>query len=365
MNCKNIMYMTVLFILLPTWIGYIWVEALKLKDGWNRFVHAWVMGFATMLAVAQIVLVPLVALEQSLTLAMIFWKVGISILAVISFYLLLKRWCRGEVLMLRGNSAFDTTKSEKADAGRRGWITVFGVFAAIMILFQAYIPARYEHGDDDDARFVSEEVSAVVHDTMFIDDPIAGSEMYWNQGEVKKDLTSPWTMYVAICCRISDIPPAVFSHTYLPFFMILLCYAVYFLIGHTLFKGDWEKIFMFLIILSIVHLWGYTSTHTLASMLLLRIWQGKAVCASFMLPLFFYVMYRVMHADYERAWIYFLYVAATGACLLSGIGIITIPVILFLYGIVDFAYYRRIKKTVAIWSATIPNMVCLLYYLIR
>ena len=32
---------------------------------------------------------------------------------------------------------------------------------------------------------------------------------------------------------------------------------------------------------------GLTSTHTLASMLLLRIWQGKAVCASFALPLFF------------------------------------------------------------------------------
>lgn len=248
---------------------------------------------------------------------------------------------------------------------RKGWCITFGVLAIILILFQAYIPARYEHGDDDDSRFISEEVSAYVHDTMYIDDPIVGDLMYWDQGEVKKDLTSPWAMYVAICCRISDIPPAVMSHTYLPFFLILLCYAVYLLIGYTLMNGDWEKTFAFLIVLSIVHLWGYTSTHTLASMLLLRIWQGKAVCASFMIPLFFYLMYRVMQREYEQGWICFLYVAATGACLLSGVGIITIPVVLLIYGIVDFVYYRKSKKTLAVWMAAVPNMICLVYYLVR
>lgn len=364
MNYKNIMYMTVLFILLPVWIGQIWVELLKIKESFSRLLHAWVLGFVTMLAVGQLVLVPLVALEQTLTSAMIWWQALLTILAVLSFYMLLKRWCAD-----RSSAAAEEisvcTKKENAAPNRKVWCIIWGVLAAVLILLQAYIPARYEHGDDDDARFISEEVSAYVHDTMYIDDPIAGELMFWNLGEVKKDLTSPWAMYVTICCRISEIPPAVLSHTYLPFFMVLLCYAVYFLIGHTLLKGDMEKTLMFLIVLSVVHLWGYTSTHTLASMLLLRIWQGKAVCASFMIPLFFYLMYRVMQEECEKGWICFLYVASTGACLLSGVGIITIPVILLLYGVVDFAYYRRIKKTLAVFLAAVPNAVYLLYYLIR
>lgn len=364
MNCKNIMYMTVLFIILPVWIGQIWTEVLKIREGWSRFVHAWIMGFATMLAVGQIVLVPLVALEQTLTTAMICWKAVLTILAVISYFLLLRHWSDGTLIASEEKTKTFEVKQGAADA-RMGWNIAFGVLALILILLQAYIPARYEHGDDDDARFVSEEVSAYVHDTMYVDDPIAGDLMYWNQGEVKKDLTSPWAMYIAICCRISDIHPAVLSHTYLPIFLILLCYAVYLLIGYTLMKGDWEKTFMFLIVLSIVHLWGYTSTHTLASMLLLRIWQGKALCASFMIPLFFYLMYQLMHREYEKGWIWFLYVAAAGACLLSGIGIITIPVILLLYGIVDYVYYRKIKKTLAVWMAAVPNMICLIYYLVR
>lgn len=369
MNCKNVMDMTVLFLLLPTWIGYIWVEAVRIKEGWSRLVHAWVMGFTTMLAVGQLILVPLVALQKSLTLAMIFWEIAITILALVSFFLLLQRWNSGTLFPAykKEHTSVDSRKAAVLAEVRRKrlWIAVFGVLAAVLIFLQAYIPARYEHGDDDDARFISEEVSAYVHDTMFQDDPIAGDMMYWNVGEVKKDLTSPWTMYVAICCKISDIPPAVMSHMYLPFFLILLCYAVYLLIGYKWMQGDWEKTLLFLIFLSVIHLWGYTSTHTLASMLLLRIWQGKAMCASFMLPLFFYLMYQIMQKEYEQKWIVFLYVASTAACLLSGIGIVTTPVILFLYGIIDFIYYRNHRKTLTIWLAAVPNIICLLYYLVR
>ncbi len=349
-----------------TWVGYLWAEFLKLREGWNRIVHAWVLGFVTMLAVAQVILVPLVALEQTLTTAMILWKMALTVFSIFSFGLLLRRWKRGKLVFLTGSAdAWEESHTEAGDRSRKGWVYIFGTLAAVMILLQAYIPARYEHGDDDDARFISEEVSAVEHDTMYIDDPISGSEMYWDQGEVKKDLTSPWAMYIAMCSRISGIHPAVLSHTYLPFFLILLCYAVYLLIGHVLMRGDWEKTFLFLIFLSVVHLWGYTSTHTLASMLLLRIWQGKAVCASFLIPLFFYLMYRLMHREYRRGWLALLYVAATGGCLLSGIGITTVPVILLLYGIVDFLTYRDRKKTVMILMAAVPNAAFLLYYLIR
>lgn len=39
--------------------------------------------------------------------------------------------------------------------------------------------------------------------------------------------------------------PAALSHAYLPFFLILICYALYLLIGQVLFGGDWEKTFLF------------------------------------------------------------------------------------------------------------------------
>lgn len=372
MNCKSMIDLCMLFILVPVWIGIIWVEALRLKWFWNRVIHAWVLGFVTMLAAGQLVLVPLVALQQAHTTALMVWKIILTVLAVISMYMVLFRWQR-KFCSTEGRKDISVHKNtEQAKDGgmtdrkerRGGWTIAFCIVAAVLILLQAYIPARYEHRDDDDSRFVSEEVSAVVHDTMYQDNPITAEYLYWNEGEVRKDFTSPWAMYIAFCCRISSMEPAVLSHSYLPFFLILICYAAYFLIGKELFKNDLEKTYLFLIFLSVIHLWGYTSTHTLASMLLLRIWQGKAVCASLMLPVLFYIMYRVMKKEYKKGWIVFAYVAATASCLLSGIGIVTAPIMFFIYGIVDFMYYRNWKKTAAIWGASLPCAVFLLYYLL-
>jgi len=98
-------------------------------------------------------------------------------------------------------------------------------------------------------------------------------------------------------------------------------------------------------------------------MILLRIWQGKAVCAGFMIPLFFYLFYRVMRPDYEKRWLPLFYVAAVGACLLSGVGIITTPILLGIYGFVDFCCHRDWRKTLMIFLAAVPCGMYLLYYL--
>lgn len=357
MNFKNILFMSVMFILVPMWIGLLWVEFLKLKGCVSRILHAWVLGFVTMLGVSQLLLVPLVALHQTLSMALMLWKLVLQMLALVSFYLLLKKWAAYE-----NKTWVRQPKSEKKDG--KTWMYVFGVLAVILVLIQAYIPARYQHSDDDDARFIAEEVSAVEHDTMYQDSPIRAEYLYWNEGEVRKDLTSPWAMFVAMNAKISGMAPAELSHAYLPFFLTLVCYALYLLMGLELFRGDWEKSFLFLIILSVIHFAGYTSTHTLSSMLLLRIWQGKAVCASFLIPLLFYLFYQVLKKDYQRGWLPLLYVAGTGACLLSGIGIVTAPIMFFIYGILDFCYYRRWRKTFVIWMAAVPCAIFLGYYLI-
>ena len=198
---------------------------------------------------------------------------------------------------------------------------------------------------------------------MYQDSPIEAGYLFWNTGEVRKDLTSPWAMFVAMIAKEARIAPAILSHAYLPFYLTALCYAVYALIGRRLLGGGWEKTCVFLILLSVLHLAGYTSTHTLASMLLLRIWQGKAVCASFMIPLMLLIFYELFHREDYRGWIVLSYFASTGMCLLSGIGIVTAPVLLAIYGFVDFCCFRNWRKTAAIWLAAMPCIVFLMYYL--
>lgn len=358
MNFKDILYLAIMFAAAPMWLGYVWVQLLQIKGRADRLLHAWVFGFVTMLAAAQLVLVPLVALQKTLTTAIWVWKLLLQVLAT------------GNLLLWLRCDAADIWRRDLREGfhlpDMRGhiWTAVFGILALALVLLQAYIPAHYQHSDDDDARFIAEEVSAVEHDTMYMDSPIEAEFLYWNTGEVRKDLTSPWTMFVAMIAKEGGMAPAVLSHMYLPFYLTVLCYAVYALIGQKLLGGEWEKTFVFLIFLSVIHLAGYTSTHTMASMLLLRIWQGKAVCASLMLPLLFCLFMELLQKECHSGWVVFCCVASTGMCLVSAIGIVTAPVLLFIYGLIDFCCYRNLPKTIAVWTAAVPCGVYLAYYLI-
>lgn len=355
---KDIMYMIILFVMIPLWIGNIWNYFFPNTSKLITFIQAWIIGFISMLAVAQLILVPLVALGKTLTVALAVWKVALIVLTIISLLLYIKKINNsetGKTIVTHSHGIF----------GRNRYMSVLFLVVTILILIQAYIPARYEHSDDDDSRFIAEEVSAVVHDTMYVDDPITATQMYWDLGEVKKDLTSPWAMYIAMCSRMSNIPPAALSHSYLPFFLIVLCYAVYFLIGYELTDRNREKTCLFLLFVSIFNLWGYTSTHTMASMLLLRIWQGKAICASLILPFIFYVMYCLLNKSYERKWLIILYITSFAASLLSGVGIITVPVLYGIYSVIDYVFFKDMKKMLAILGAILPSLLYLLYYLVR
>lgn len=361
MTFKNMIGMCMLFIMVPLWIGIFWADLLNIKGKLERFLNAWILGLVTMLALGQFILVPMVAAGQTLTNAVSLWKLMLTIPALLSFFVVLRKFPQTALASRSrtGNGAAQGDTSKGA-----GFFKVFyGCIAAVLIFGQAFVLMHFQHIDDDDSRFVAEEVSAVVHDTMLVDDPITVDFMYWDVGEVRKDLTSPWTMYVAMCCRILNVHPAVFSHTLFPFFMIPICYVVYGMIGRVLFKNDMEKVFLFLIFLSVLQVWGYTSTHTVGSMLLLRIWQGKAVVAGFIVPFLLYLMYRILQQKRETGWIAALYAVSFAASLLSGIGIVLVPVMLALYGLVDFIFCRRWRKTAAIWLAAVPCGIYLGYYL--
>ena len=309
---KNLLYTGMLFVVLPVWFGLLWVWYLKIEGTVRKLCNAWVLGLASMFASGQILLVPMILGKRTLTEAVTLWKIFL---------------------------------------------------AAALILLQAWIPYHYQHIDDDDARYVSEEVSAVVHDTLLVDDPITDEYMYWDVGEVRKDVTSPWTMYVAMCCKITGIAPAVFSHTFFPFFMIIICYVLYGMIGNVLFRGDAEKTALFLIVLSVFHIWNFTSTHTLSAMFLLRIWQGKAIVAGFILPLLMYLFYQIFMSEKQSMkWAAPLYALSFAAALLSGMGIIMAPVMMGLYGLLDGIYHRNLKRMLCIWIAALPCAVYMIYY---
>lgn len=91
MSCKSLLYMVGMFVFVPVWIGLLWTDFLKIRERASQLLHAWVLGFATMLATAQLVLVPFVMMQKTLTQALLLWRIILQILAVLSFVIWLGR----------------------------------------------------------------------------------------------------------------------------------------------------------------------------------------------------------------------------------------------------------------------------------
>ena len=118
MNLKPVLVLSLMFVLAPVWIGTIWTGALRIRGRASRVLHAWVFGFATMLAAGQLVFVPMVALGRKLSEAQAVWEFCMELLAAAAFVLfLVKRG--GQLFAGEKDSAAGTDLKKNAAADKK------------------------------------------------------------------------------------------------------------------------------------------------------------------------------------------------------------------------------------------------------
>lgn len=305
------------------------------------------------MAISQLILVPLVLRRYHFsTYCKIFIPIVIMLVAV-GLFLTVWKWKKIKEVCRRQNS------NEHLNV----WTLLFMIGAFFCVFAQAYLCSSYQHLDEDDSRFVVEQVVAVENDSMYTQNLVTGKISYWDMGQVRKDMVSPWAMFLAIFAKISRIAPAILCHKYLPFFFLFLCYAIYTLIAMNLLKDNLEKTAIFIILASTINLFGYFSTHTPAAVLLLRLWQGKAFVGGVMIPMIFFSMLEILDNKQGRIWYLFAAIVSCAAALASGTGIITIPIVIGCFSFVSLIHERKWNRMLGIVSTAIPSGVYLLVYL--
>lgn len=349
MTLQNLCIAAMMLLLLPMWIGNIWTCILPVENYLKKILLSWVSGFLTMMAVSQIVLVPLVLRRKSFNLYLKLWiAITIVLLVVATAFIIKKK-----------RQKIKCEQKEKWNM----YQSLYLAAALFLIFVQAFIAAAFQHTDDDDSRFVVEQVIAVEQGSMYMQDLVTGANVYWNMGEMKKDLISPWTMMVALLSKLSGIAPASMSHIYLPLFLIPMCYAVYTLLAMHIFKNDKERVCIFLIFVSALNIFGYSSTHTTSAVMLLRIWQGKAMVGAWLLPVILYLMFEIMSNSSQKQWYFLATTSVFATSLASGTGLVSVPILIGICGIVGMIYTRKVATGVKIWCTAIPAVIYLLCYL--
>jgi len=236
------------------------------------------------------------------------------------------------------------------------------VIMEVMIVALLFAIIFLQHTDADDSRFVVNAVEIVRTNRMFLTDLITGQELEIWIGELVKDVTSPWAVYIAYYAKMTGIPVVIMAHSVLPAALILCALAVFWLLAEEFFGKNLTDKSMFLCFVILLNVYGYHSIYTAEAFLLTRIWQGKAMVSSVAIPAMFLLCMWI----YENPKKYGYYVLAIfldlGMCLMSGMGIVFGAVLL---GAVAVVYgFKKKSMSMVVYLGAIC-LINIIYYTIN
>ena len=80
---------------------------------------------------------------------------------------------------------------------------------------------------------------------MFLTDLVYGIELETWIGEIIKDITSPWAVYLAYYSKMVGVSAVITAHSILPVSLITCAMSVFWLISKEIFRQDNENISIF------------------------------------------------------------------------------------------------------------------------
>lgn len=322
---KGLTVVLVLFII-PELLGLFLLRFFK-KENTNLFL-AFIIGYIIEFAICQIVAVPYIYMEKTLTELMnVLTKITV-IICGLSIILNLKKI--KEIFITIFKYIKETPK-------------ILAILTIILIGLQVYSYVGYMHIDDDDSFYVGTATVSVQTDSLFKYSAATGEENVENQ--LSRYRLGPFPIYLAIISKVIDIHPAIVAHTILPIIFVPLVYMIYGLIGNEIFKKDNKQIYYFLMIMSIINIWGNYSVRTTFSFFLIRIWQGKALLASMIIPLIILLFIKAEENNYKFNYCLLLFITILAGNLTTTMGIALPPMELMLLAIVYEISKLNFKKS--------------------
>ncbi len=253
-------------------------------------------------------------------------------------------------------------KNYKTDYTRESRI-YWGIFFAIMA-FQMVMSVVMASFDGDDAYFVVESLLAQEADVMNTILPYTGTSTAL---DIRHAL-AVITMWDAFIAKMSGIHATIVAHSVIPLFVIPLVYLVYVEIGRILFRSRQQIIPVFMIVVSMLLMFGNVSIYTPATFFLMRTWQGKALVANLVFPMIFWMFLWMLEdlkaprrQTFRAAWIMLgLINMFSGVC--SSLGVIFGSGLIALLTLILLVLSKRWTVMLGAFLCVIPNLVYLGIY---
>ena len=351
MMMYNIVAIVIWLLVLPIALGLLFgrLAEITYDDGIARVCFAYAMGHVLMWAVFQLVAVPFILLHRTLSVLVIAYIILLVFVVVLA------------IVRLRKTSP-EPKKKEKRQTESAVWILFSAVFALCIVGYQCYKYIVFTHIDDDDSRFIVNAVDAYERGTLFLTHPGTGELLGTWVGEMVKDVSSPWSIWLAVLAKLLHIYPTIVAHTVYPAFLLVIGYAAYYLLGYEVFHGSRIKSFLTVAIAATVNMTFGQSVFNQSYFTIVRIWQGKAVVAGALIPFLTYLLVRLYRAGDKTGSYIALIPTAMAMCLMSGMGIFFAGIMIGLFGLWFALITKNYRKIVYVLLACVPTIVYGLSY---
>lgn len=330
-------------IVIPLLIGMLF----DIKKTETGFLFSWGKGFVVCLGIFQILAIPCIFLEQSLTFLTAIYVIILVLLGAVSICINLR------LSKLRSMLYGMWTRVKETP--------LIALVAVAVILFQMYMYVAYMHVDDDDAFYVATATTSVYNDSLFQINPYTGADYATFPARY---VLSPFPIFIACLSRLSGIHATLLAHTLLPVILLGLAYVMFAQIGDKLFESDRKKVSCFILLVAILQMFTSSTVYMQGSFMLVRIWQGKAVLAAVLLPCILWTGMKMLKEQWAGSdWI-FLMTLMFACCMVSSMGIILGAIAIGIVGVLSAIVKKDIKILVKTILCAIPNVVYSLIYLL-
>ncbi len=327
-------------------------------------IQCYLLGFISMMAICEIIAVPCAFFRLSFIVVLIVFFVAIGSLLLLSFvHKSLPQKC--------------SITSVKYRIKQYSWLEIVALTALIIVLGVIIINSiRLCAPDEDDSRFVVTTADIMRTNKLYLTDPNTGiTYSQWPYGsDVAKDIIAPHSVFCALMATSTLTSAVVFMHTIYPIVLYFVATCVYYLLITELLKSS-EKLshdkhleaykFFFIVFVYLYAIFHFSARATSETVFLIRLWQGKAILASVIIPALLYVMMLIYNQTgngenrigRERMYLIpYLFVFVFAGCLTSSMANLLIPMIVLVYGLAYGITKKSLRIVLSLWSTSLPSV---------
>lgn len=347
----QVLWLGILLLAIPTWIGAIFVNVDKST---KNLPFRWISGQIVLWAGFQLICVPLVLKQESflyVVFLFIGYTVGLLLLATVLYF------------RRKKTTALHLVKEPEKPKSKwyyLGW----GVFWALL-LFQLIQAVVMAYADGDDAFYIGEATNVVNAEAMYTKIPYTG----WTTELDARHGLAPFPIWIAYLSKITGIRTVSVAHVLLPLALIPMTYGIYYLLANKLFAKKKESVPLFLVFTELLVLFGDYSLYTVENFMIARSRQGKAAMGSIIIPALFLLLLLLMEKLQESQKIPFAYwvllaSSLTAACLCTTLGALLTCMLVGVTGLCAAVCYRNWKVLFPMAACCVPCVIYAALYLI-